>query len=140
FETGLPSYVVVEVRVAAVDDRVARLEVLEQLDDLSLRRIAGRDHDPDRPPLCQRGDQLGDRERRFGSLAGDLLGLLRSPVIDDDLVTIAPGPADHVGPHPPETDNPELHRFRPPWALPGPPRALVQGRQGPHPDRHRGAP
>jgi hypothetical protein len=38
----------VEVRVAAVDDRVARLEVLEQLLDLRLGGVAGGDHDPDR--------------------------------------------------------------------------------------------
>jgi hypothetical protein len=35
--------VVVEVRVAAVDDRVAGLEVLEQLRDLGLGRIARRE-------------------------------------------------------------------------------------------------
>src|SRR6478752_9471463 len=68
----LPPDVVVDVRVATVDDRVARLEVLEQLGDLRLGRIAGRDHDPDRPRLCQPGDQFSDGERRLGALAGDL--------------------------------------------------------------------
>ena len=109
-ELVVPPDVVVEVRVAAVDDRVARLEVLEQLGDLRLGRVAGRDHDPDRPRLRKRADELLDRERRLRALAGDLLGLLRGPVVDDDLVAVADEPADHVGPHPAEADEPELHR------------------------------
>ena len=44
------------------------------------------------------------------ALAGDLLGLLRRPVVDDDLVAVADEPADHVGAHPAETDEPDAHR------------------------------
>ena len=44
------------------------------------------------------------------ALAGDLLGLLRRPVVDDDLVPVADEPADHVGAHPAETDEPDAHR------------------------------
>ena len=108
-ERGVTADVVVEVRVAAVDDRVARLEVLEQLVDLRLGGVAGRDHDPDRARLLQRRDQVGDRERRGRALAGDLLGLLRRPVVDDDLVPVANEPADHVGAHPAQTDEPDAH-------------------------------
>ena len=60
----MAALVVVEVRVAAVDDRVARLEVLHQLRDLGLGRVAGRDHDPDGARLLELRDELGDRERR----------------------------------------------------------------------------
>ena len=107
--------VVVEVGVAAVDDRVARLEVLEQLLDLGLGRVAGRDHHPDRARLLELVDQLLDRVRRDRALALglDLLGLLRRPVVDDDLVAVADEPADHVGPHPAETDEPDAHVGQP---------------------------
>ena len=106
--------VVVEVGVAAVDDRVARLEVLHELRDLGLGRVAGRDHDPDRPRLLQLGDELGDRERRFGALRRDLLGLLGAPVVGHDLMTVLEQPADHVGPHPTQTDEPDAHLETPP--------------------------
>ena len=49
----LPPDVVVEVGVAAVDDRVAGLQVLQQLLDLGLGGVAGRDHDPDRAWLLE---------------------------------------------------------------------------------------
>ena len=101
--------VVVEVRVAAVDDRVARLEVLEELVDLGLGGVAGRDHDPDRARLLELGDELGDRVGRRRTLARDLRGLLGRPVVDDDLVPVADEPADHVGAHPAQTDEPDAH-------------------------------
>ena len=59
---GVAADVVVEVRVAAVDDRVARLEVLHQLLDLGLGRVAGGDHDPDGARLLELADELLDRE------------------------------------------------------------------------------
>ena len=73
-QLAVPADVVVEVGVAAVDDRVAGFEVLEQLGDLGLGRVAGRDHDPDRARLGERADELGDRERRGRALllAGEL--------------------------------------------------------------------
>ena len=103
--------VVVEVRVAAVDDRVARLEVLEQLRDLGLGRVAGRDHDPDGPRRLELADELLDREgrRRSVALGLDLRRLLRRPVVDHDLVPVADQPADHVGAHPTETDEADPH-------------------------------
>src|SRR6185503_6322967 len=45
----VPADIVVEVGVAAVDDRVARPEVLEELLDLRLGGVPGGDHHPDRP-------------------------------------------------------------------------------------------
>ena len=72
-ERGVAAHVVVEVGVAAVDDRVARLEVLQQLLDLRLGGVARGDHDPDRARLLELADQLRDGERRLGALALDLL-------------------------------------------------------------------
>ena len=111
----VPPDVVVEVGVAAVDDRVARFEVLEELLDLGLGRVAGRDHHPDGARLLELVDQLLDRVGRDRALALrlDLLRLLRRPVVDDDLVTVADQPADHVGAHPTETDEPEAHVRQP---------------------------
>ena len=107
----MAALVVVEVRVAPVDDRVARLEVLQELRDLGLRRVAGRDHHPYGPRWRQLGDELLDRERRDRALTGDLLGLLRCPVVGDDFVAIADEAADHVGAHPTQSDETDLH----PW-------------------------
>ena len=108
-ELDVAALVVVEVRVAAVDDRVARLEVLEQLCDLGLGRIAGRHHDPDRPRRRQLRDELLDRERGDRALAGDLLRLLRRPVVRHDLMAVAEEAPDHVGAHPAESDETDLH-------------------------------
>ena len=47
-------------------------------------------------------------------LAGDLLRLLRRPVVGDDLVAVAEQAADHVRAHPAESDETDLH----PWSLP----------------------
>jgi hypothetical protein len=65
--------VVVEVRVAAVDDRVARLEVLEQLLDLGLGGVAGGDHDPRGPRLGERATSAVDAVRRRDRVAAGLL-------------------------------------------------------------------
>jgi hypothetical protein len=88
-ELRLAPLVIVEVRVAAVDDRVTRLEVLHQLGDLGLGRITGRDHDPDRARLLELRHELLDRERSQRALACDLLRLLGRPVVGHDLVVVA---------------------------------------------------
>ncbi len=126
----MASDVVVEVRVAAVDDGVARLEMLEELGDLRLGRVAGGDHDPDRARLVEPGDELRDREGRRRALAGDLRGLLRRPVVDHDLVAVADEPADHVGAHPAEADEPDAHLDQASVGVSRAlPRARSQGRQ-----------
>ena len=111
--------VVVEVRVAAVDDRVAGLQVLQQLLDLRLRRGAGRDHDPGRPRLRELRDELRDAVGRLDVVAGrallvgQLVGLLDRAVVGDDRVPVPDQASDHVRAHPPEPDEAELH-LRPP--------------------------
>ena len=84
--------------------------------DLRLGGVAGRDHHPDRARLLELRDQLRDRERRDRALAGDLGGLLRRPVVGDDLVPVADEPADHVGPHPAEPDEPDTHLGHASWS------------------------
>ncbi len=108
-EVTLAALVVVEVRVAAVDDRVAGLEVLHQLLDLSLGCVAGRDHDPDGPRLFEAVDELGDRERGCRAFAGDLLRLLGRPVVGDDLMAVTEEAANHVRAHPAESDETDPH-------------------------------
>ena len=55
------------------------------------------------------GDELGDRERRASAPSPAIsLRLLGRPVVDDDLVAVADEPADHVGAHPAETDEPDV--------------------------------
>ena len=98
-----------EVGVAAVDDRVAGLQVLQQLVDLGLGGVAGRDHDPDRARLLELRDELRDREGRLGALGRDLLRLLRGPVVGDDLVVVAKQAANHVRAHPAEADEADTH-------------------------------
>ena len=101
--------VVVEVRVAAVDDRVAGLQVLQELLDLGLGGIAGRDHDPDRARLRQLLDELRDGEGRLGALHRDLPRLLGRPVVGHDLVAVAKQAANHVRAHPAEADEADAH-------------------------------
>ena len=90
-ELGVAPDVVVEVRVAAVDDRVAGLEVLEQLGDLGLGRVAGGDHDPDAraasssfatssATLLRRDEVVPGRLL----LVGELDGLLDGAVVGHD--------------------------------------------------------
>src|SRR4029453_11627918 len=126
----VPADIVVEVGVAAVDDRVARLEVLEELLDLRLGGVPGGDHPPDRPGLVQRGYELVDREERLGALtlALDLAGLLGRPVVDVDLVAVAHQTADHIGAHPSETDEAEAHVRQPSVMSRAPRRARARRR------------
>ena len=91
---------VVEVRVSAVDDRVARLQELHQLVDLGLRRVARRHHDPDGARLLELPDQLLERVRALGPLTLDLLRLLRGAVVGHDVVAVPDEPPNHVGAHP----------------------------------------
>src|SRR4051812_33021962 len=110
-QDGVAPHVVVEVGVTAVDDRVAGLEMAEQLLDLRLGRVAGGDHDPDRARLLELADELLDRERDVRAFAADLPGLLRRPVVRHDLVLVAKQPPDHVRAHPAKTDEADPHPY-----------------------------
>ncbi|GIW19790.1 MAG: hypothetical protein KatS3mg065_0086 [Chloroflexota bacterium] len=109
FRRGVAAEVVVEVRVPAVDDRVTRRQVGEELLDLGLGRVAGWDHDPDCPRRCQLGHELLDGEGCLGALGRDLAGLVRGPVVGNDLVAVAEEAANHVRAHPAESDEADAH-------------------------------
>src|SRR4029079_2747939 len=79
--------VVLEVRVAAVDDRVALVEHLAQPGDGVLRGLARGHHDPDVARPLEPADEVLDRVGPDGALAGQLLHGLRRAVPDDALVT-----------------------------------------------------
>ena len=83
--------------------------MLEQLLDLGLGGIAGRDHDPDRARLLELLDQLRDGEGRLGALLRDVPRLLGRPVVGHDLVTVAKQAANHVRAHPAEADEADAH-------------------------------
>jgi hypothetical protein len=105
-------HVVPVVAVAAVDDRVAGLEVLDELvDDLLDERR--RHHDPDRARLVELPHQVRERARAGGALGPELRHGVRIDVEDDDLVPVLHQAARHVCAHPPESDHSQLHG-RPP--------------------------
>ena len=104
-------------RVAAVDDRVARVEQrCERIDGVA--DIRGRDHDPDRPGRRHRADEIAQRAG-----AGDAEFVLQSSnrrlvdVVDDAVVSVVVQPSHHVGAHAAEPDHSELHGPRLPRSV-----------------------
>ena len=96
------------VGVAAVDQRVVLFEERQEICD---RRVddRGRHHQPDRARLRQLLHEVGERggaDRLLLDEPGDGLG---RPVEDDAVVAAADQPANHVRPHPSESDHSELH-------------------------------
>ena len=100
--------------------------------DLGLGGVAGRDHDPDGARLLQRGDQSAIENDAVAPSPAISLRLLRRPVVDDDLVPVADQPADHVGPHPAEADEPDAHGWSGlrAWFEGGRQRTLERGQAG----------
>ncbi len=95
-------------RVAAVDDDVAgvqmRLEVGDgRVDD------RGRDHQPDRARLRERGHERANRVGPGRAFSSQRLHRVRGTIEDDALVAAAHEPPHHVAAHAPETDHAELH-------------------------------
>src|SRR6266545_779702 len=96
---------VAEVRVAAVDDRVARVPELQQAPECVLGRRPRGDHQPERPRRVELVAQLLERRRR-SRFAVAVEGL--------HVVTALAQADRHVAAHPPEADHPELHQM---WIL-----------------------
>ena len=109
-DLGGAADVVAVVGVAAVDDRVAGLEHGGHVLDRLLGDLAGRDHHPDRARRAQLRGQLLQRGGALGALAGQLGDRVGVDVVGDDLVAVAHQPARHVGAHPAEADDSQLHR------------------------------
>jgi hypothetical protein len=106
---GAPD-VVVEVRVAAIDDDVVPVQVAGNRVDHVLRGGAGGHHDPDGARACEPGDEVGDRGRAHRAVTLRLPDLLRATVVHDDAVAALHEADDHVHAHAAEADESELHR------------------------------
>ena len=105
---------VAEVRVAAVDDRVARVAEREQLLERVLGDLAGGDHQPERARRVELVAKLG--ERRRGSRV--VVRVVRLHVVAALLEA-----GRHVAAHAAEADHPELHQILTPRDAPA---ALLQ--------------
>ena len=109
-ERGGAAHVVVPVRVAAVDDRVARLEQPGELVDRLLRRVAGGHHQPDHARRVELGDEVLERRRAGRPVALGGADRVFGEVERDDLVVrVAVDAMDHVAAHLAEADEAELH-------------------------------
>src|ERR1700688_2158234 len=104
------AHVVLVIRVAAVDHRVAGLEMTGKRADRPLGDLAGGEHQPDRARLLELGDNVGQRRGPHRSLLGQLRHRLRVPVEHHALVSAAQQPPHHVAAHPAQPDHCYLHR------------------------------
>ncbi len=104
-----PPDVVAIIGIAAVDDDVVRLKPRRELHDGVVRRIARREHHPDRPRPSQDIRDLRERLGRFCAVLRELGYGRGIPVINDALVAIPHQPARDVGAHPSKPDNPDFH-------------------------------
>ena len=96
---GVPPLRVAEVRVAAVDDRVAGLDDVEQLLERVLGDLPGRHHQPD---VARRVQLLRERAQR-------LRGRVDVRVVRLQLVPVLLQASRHPRAHPAEAHHPELH-------------------------------
>jgi hypothetical protein len=97
----VPALRVAEVRVAAVDDRVALVGEAEQLLEHALGYLARRHHDPERARRLELRLQL--RERVCGAR-------LDLRVVRADVVAVLAQTLGHPVPHSAEADHSELHQ------------------------------
>ena len=107
---GGAAHVVVPLRVAAVDDRVARLQQRRERVDRLLGRVARGDHEPDRARRVEGGDEV--LERVHAGRAVGLRGAHRLLVVVERhhlVVRVAVDAMDHVAAHLAEADEAELH-------------------------------
>jgi hypothetical protein len=123
--------VVAVVGVAAVDDRVARLEHSGDVLDRLLGDLARRHHHPDRAGVRQRRCQVLQRGDALGALARHLRDRVGVDVVGDDAMPIRHQAARHVGPHASEADDSQLHQQLPlPAVRSGPMRLTLRDALG----------
>ena len=101
------------VGIAAVDDRIPRLERRQKVGDGPVDNC-GRNHEPHRAWLFQFLGQLRKRGTPGRLFVDELLDGLGRHIEDHALVAACEEPADHVGAHPPQSDHSKLHE----WLLP----------------------
>ena len=103
--------IVVPVRVAAVDDRVALVEQVGELEHRLLGGVARGHHHPHCPRRVERGHELLERGHAGGAVLLRGAHRLRVEVEGDDLmVRVAMDAMDHVAAHLPKPDEAELHQ------------------------------
>src|SRR5262249_51146824 len=106
-------HVVVEVGVAAVDDRIALGQQRDQRVNHLLGDVAGRQHNPDRARGLELADQLLDGVGGLGALGSQLVERPMAAVMRDDTVPAAQPALGHTGAHAPKTGYPDVHNLAP---------------------------
>src|SRR5262249_12329819 len=101
------------VRVAAVNDDVAALEVRHEVGN-GLVYDGRRDHQPDRPRLLQLADEVGKRGGRDRLLQCQIFDRLRRHVEHHALMAAFDESPHHIGAHPPQSDHRKLKVMLPP--------------------------
>ena len=101
--------VIFEIRIAAVDDSVARLHASDESLHRLFRGIACWDHDPDRARSGQLANQVVKRRRGPRPFAGDTLYGIGAQIGHHHRVTAAHQAPRHVGAHAPQTYHSQLH-------------------------------
>ena len=101
--------VILEVGIAAVDDRVAGFHQLGEVVDGRLGGVAAGDHDPRRAGLRELRDEFLERRGADGPLGDELGDALGAAVVDDAGVTGIHQAADHIAAHSAQTNHAQLH-------------------------------
>ena len=103
------AHIILEKRVAAVDQDIAGFQQAGQLDDRVVGDLARREHDPDRARLLQLVHEIGKVAARRGSLTGQTAHRLGAFVVDDAAMAGSHQPPHDVAAHPAKADHTELH-------------------------------
>src|SRR2546427_8280033 len=117
-ERPAPAHVVLEVGVAAVDERVAGTEPPGEVHHDLLGRRTRRHHHPRDAGRRELRHEVVERHGADRALARELLDDLRVPRPRDDLVATPHEPTRHVPAHPSQAHHPDLHDVRPPHRVP----------------------
>src|SRR5262245_5799485 len=112
-EYGGAAHIVVEVGIAPVNNRVARLQQRYELLNHLLGHITRRQHDPDRARRGELTDQLFNRIGRVGALCRDLVDWLTAAVVRDHPMPTAQPALGHAGAHSAQSDNTNIHEITP---------------------------
>ena len=102
--------IVLEKRVAAIDQGVAFFQKIGEFDDRRMGNRASRQHDPDRARLIELMHEVSEIAARRRALAGEPAHRIGALVIDDAAVPAAHQPAHDVAAHPAKADHAKLHR------------------------------
>ena len=104
-----PPQVVLEIRVTAVDDYVARFKPLRQRHHRLVGGIPRRNHDPGGPWLAQPFGEVIERSAASGTFAFHLANAVGVHIEDDAVVIPFHQATNHVRAHPSESDHAQFH-------------------------------